>query len=180
MLDDYGFEIYEENAFPIAYLITFRTYGTWLHGNERTSVNRSNGQGRGTVKLDRNMPLEAAMREEMDRPPFILDRAQRKVVRAAIEELCEKRRYTLYAVNVRTNHAHSVVGVQTNPERVADALKANSTRRLRELGHIEPDQRVWSRGRSRRYLWKPRHVEAAIQYVLYEQGDISFEEWSSA
>jgi hypothetical protein len=33
MLDDYGFEIYEENEFPIAYLLTFRTFGTWLHGD---------------------------------------------------------------------------------------------------------------------------------------------------
>ncbi len=41
MLDDYGFEIYEENAFPIAYLLTFRTFGTWLHGDERGALQRS-------------------------------------------------------------------------------------------------------------------------------------------
>jgi hypothetical protein len=40
MLDDYGFEIYEENPFPLAYLITLRTFGTWLHGDERGSVGR--------------------------------------------------------------------------------------------------------------------------------------------
>jgi hypothetical protein len=40
MLDDYGFEIYEENTFPLAYLITLRTFGTWLHGDERGSVSR--------------------------------------------------------------------------------------------------------------------------------------------
>jgi hypothetical protein len=33
MLDDYGFEIYEENEFPIAYLLPVRTFGTWLHGD---------------------------------------------------------------------------------------------------------------------------------------------------
>ena len=32
MLDDHGFEIYENNAFPQAYLLTIRTFGTWLHG----------------------------------------------------------------------------------------------------------------------------------------------------
>ncbi len=37
-LDDYGFERYEENSFPIAYLLTWRTFGTWLHGDERTSM----------------------------------------------------------------------------------------------------------------------------------------------
>ena len=27
--------IWDDNEFPLAYLITFRTYGTWLHGDER-------------------------------------------------------------------------------------------------------------------------------------------------
>ncbi|HMT07731.1 MAG TPA: hypothetical protein PKA82_06975 [Pyrinomonadaceae bacterium] len=29
---------FDENEFPLGYLITFRTYGTWLHG---TNANRS-------------------------------------------------------------------------------------------------------------------------------------------
>jgi hypothetical protein len=33
-LDEYGYERWEENTFPLAYLLTFRTYGTWLHGDE--------------------------------------------------------------------------------------------------------------------------------------------------
>jgi REP element-mobilizing transposase RayT len=178
MLDDYGFEIYEENEFPLAYLITFRTYGTWLHGDRRTSVNRSNRNIQGTIKIDPNVPLEEAMQDEMDRPLFILSDVQRKVVHDAIEELCHQRTYALHALNVRTNHAHSVVGAQKKPERVADSLKAFSTKRLRELGLIAPDERVWSRGRSRRYLWKPRDVEAAVHYVLHCQDDVPFDDWN--
>ena len=41
MLDDHGFEIYEENDFPLAYLLTLRTYATWLHGDDRQSVDRN-------------------------------------------------------------------------------------------------------------------------------------------
>ncbi len=37
--------------------------------------------------------------------------------------------------------------------------------------------KAWSRGKSRRYLWKPRYVLAAIDYVLYGQGWIPFETW---
>jgi hypothetical protein len=29
---------------PLAFLITFRSYGTWLHGDERGSVNRFHNQ----------------------------------------------------------------------------------------------------------------------------------------
>jgi len=115
------------------------------------------------------------MSSEMKQPPVSLDPAQRKIVRDAIIELCGRRAFTLHAVNVRTNHVHVVVGVQAKPERIADALKAHSTRRLREEGLIDGADRIWSRGRSRRYLWKPQHVEAAIDYVLYCQSDLPFE-----
>ncbi len=111
------------------------------------------------------------MAEEMDQPPFLLNDQMRSVVEAAIRELCDRRRFLLQAVNVRTNHAHVVLSAAQEPERIVDALKANATKLLRENALIGLDTIVWSRGRSRRYLWKPRHVQAAIEYTLYGQGD---------
>ena len=122
-----------------------------------------------------NIPLMEKMQDEMDAPPVLLEREQRKVVEAAIREVCEIRNYGLHAVNVRTNHAHAVIAAQCRPERLADALKAYATRRLREQRLIEDGVGVWARGRSRRYLWKPRHVAAAVDYVLYGQDDLPFE-----
>jgi len=175
MLDDYGFELYENNEFPLAYLITFRTFGTWLHGDERGSIRRNRKSDRGSKQIDINIPLKEKMGAGMLSPPVLLDPLQRKVVDSAIREVCEVREHSPHAVNVRSNHAHSVISAQCSPERLADSLKAYSTRRLRENGLIAPDGRVWARGRSRRYLWKPHHVEAAVEYVLYGQGDVQFE-----
>jgi len=169
------FDEYEENEFPIAYLLTFRTYGTWLHGDQRTSIRRTRETRTQRKLIFPNVPLEEKMREEMEQEPFLMTLEQRKVVKAAIEEVSTVRQYKLLAIDVRSNHVHSVVGVQAKPERIADALKAYSTRRLRENGLINPTTRVWSRGRSRRYLWKPGHVNAAIDYVLYCQSDMPFE-----
>ena len=42
----------------------------------------------------------------------------------------------------------------------------------RELALIGKTIRPWARGKSRRYLWKPKHVTQAIDYVRYGQGDI--------
>lgn len=166
---------YEQAEFPIAYLITFRTYGTWLHGDERGSTRRKRLPRTYTKIIEPNVPLHERMSEKMDDPPVVLDRSQRKAVRDSITELCKEREYKLHALNVRTNHVHAVIGVWAKPERVADALKAFATRRLRELGLIGANDRVWSRGRSRRYLWKPQHVAAAVHYVLYCQGDVPFD-----
>ena len=112
------------------------------------------------------------MREEMKQKPFIFSDSQRKVVEEAIAEVCQFREYDLKALNVRSNHVHAVVSAQVKPELIIDAFKSYSTRKLRQNFIIDKDAKVWARGRSRRYLWKPRQIALAIEYVLYGQGDI--------
>jgi REP element-mobilizing transposase RayT len=175
MLDDYGFETYEDNEFPLAYLITIRTFGTWLHGDKRHSVDRRENNIYGMPDILPNQKLNEKMKSEMKQPAITFDELQRSIVETAISELCEKRKYYLQAINVRSNHAHAVVSAQAKPERIADAFKASATKKLREENLFEKDLQIWSRGRSRRYLWKPRHVELAIEYVLFGQGDLPFE-----
>jgi hypothetical protein len=51
------------------------------------------------------------------------------------------------------------------------AFKANATRELRASGLVDAHQKIWSRGGSIRYLWKPRNVEAAVEYTINGQGD---------
>ena len=175
MLDNHGFEIYENNDFPLAYLITIRTFGTWLHGDERHSVDRHGKNIYGTLDIVPNPKLNETMKSELKQPEIIFDELQRETVEIAVKELCEQRKYFLQAINVRSNHAHFVVSAQTKPERIADAFKAFATKKLREENLVLKELQIWSRGRSRRYLWKPRHVELAIDYVLYGQGDLPFE-----
>jgi REP element-mobilizing transposase RayT len=98
-------------------------------------------------------------------------------VHEAIQEVCKNRGYKQYAINVRPSHTHAVVRAKIKPEIIADSFKAYATRSLREKGLISNDVKPWSRGRSRRYLWKPNHVDAAIDYVLYCQGGDPFEYW---
>jgi len=175
MLDDYGFEIYEENAFPIAYLLTFRTFGTWLHGDSRGSMGKNENNRYGESRIAPNRPLREKMEKQMQAAPVILDKAQRILVTEAITEVCSVRRYDLRALNVRTNHVHSVISKAIKPEKIVNDFKAYSTRKLRSAWSVDGYGKVWSRGASTRYLWKPRHVVAAVDYVLYCQEDIPFE-----
>jgi hypothetical protein len=61
------------------------------------------------------------------------------------------------------------------PERIVNDFKAYSTRKLRDESAVQSDRKVWARGSSTRYLWKPKHVLAAVDYVLYCQEDVPFE-----
>jgi REP element-mobilizing transposase RayT len=180
MLDEYGFEIYEENQFPLAYLITIRTFGSWLHGDERHSVDRHGKNIYGTPDIAPNQKLNTVMQHELKQPAVVLNDLQRTAVEIAIKEFCEKRNFHLRAINVRTNHVHTVISAQSKPERIADTFKAFATKKLREENLISNDLKIWSRGRSRQYLWKPRNVELAIEYVLYGQGDEPFEFFAEA
>src|SRR3982751_4278596 len=103
MLDDHGFEKFEQAKYPLAYLITIRTYGTWLHGDERSSVDL---RGQNVFDAPRVKPvrkLKRLMEANMGQEPFILEAQHLGHVEEAIREVCRFRSYGLKAINVRTN-----------------------------------------------------------------------------
>ena len=57
------------------------------------------------------------------------------------------------------------------PEPVLQAFQAYATRKLREKQLMPRHIKPWSRGGSTPYLWNDKHVERAIDYVLFGQGD---------
>ncbi|MGI9054988.1 MAG: transposase [Pyrinomonadaceae bacterium] len=160
-----------EGNYPIAYLITIRSYGTWLHGDEKGSVDRHGFNDYGTPRMFESEKLKNLMKSQMKQKPTVFDKNERICVLKAVKEVCAFRGYELLAVNIRTNHLHAVVSANANPDKITNEFKAYATRRLREAKLIEPDKTVWARGKSRRYLWKSKHVEIAVKYVLFGQGD---------
>ena len=169
-------ESWDDAEFPSAYLITIRTYGTWLHGDKRTSVDKRHGRNKfRSPKIPPSENLEAAMEANAKHPPILLDKNRRIAVDLSIRETCQIQDYRLDALNVRTNHLHAVVGAKFKPELIIRRFKSYATRKLGLSGLILKNQRVWSRGGSRRYLWKENHVNRAIDYVLYGQGKLDFE-----
>src|SRR6185503_12451458 len=95
---------------PLAYLLTFRCYGTWLHGEARGSVDRRRYHHYGTPDMPANKKILSDERLTLKSEPVLLNRPQRETVRAAIQDVCENRRYPLHAISARTNHIHVVIG----------------------------------------------------------------------
>jgi REP element-mobilizing transposase RayT len=153
---------------PLAYFITFRCYGTWLHGDTRGSIDPEH-RNYGEEPLRRDDLRVAFERREMSGRPATLDADRRHAVHAALADVCAFRSWALLALNVRTNHVHLVVAADLAPELVMNRLKARSTRALREAGMLAPDERVWSRHGSTKYLWKEEDVEQACVYVMEGQ-----------
>jgi REP element-mobilizing transposase RayT len=165
---------FQSRTQALAYLITFRCYGTWLHGEERGSIDRRHYHRFGTPGMPANKKILSDERRALTGQPMLLAKRQRKVVEFAIKEVCENRKYSLYAISVRTNHVHVVVGSARQPESVMNCFKSYATRRLRESHLLPHDVKPWSRHGSTRYPWTEAQVSNAIEYVVFGQGDEPF------
>ena len=159
---------------PLAYLLTFRCYGSWLHGEDRGSVDRRNYHRYGTPGMPTNKRILTDERLTLQTQPVSLAKHQRQTVEAAIREVCAKRRYLLHAVSVRTNHVHVVVSSARPPEFVMVSFKSYATRRLREAFQLTRGSKAWSRHGSTKYLWTEEQLRRAIEYVEFGQGDEPF------
>src|ERR1051326_5905938 len=91
---------WNDTDIPLAFLITFRSYGTWLHGDERGSVNRFRNQYK-TRRLPPEGKWVETNTQRLKGDIVVLDATQRDCVSRAILETCELRRWTLHAMNVR-------------------------------------------------------------------------------
>ena len=163
--------MWNDTDIPLAYLITFRCYGTWLHGDERGSIDRVNNiykspyipASRGFAKFNQ---------KELKGKPVSLDANQREIIEKAIREVCDFRNWTLRAISVRTNHVHAVVSIGLeNPGKALNNFKVYATRKMRENGCWKFDHSPWSNKGSKRFLWNERSIEIAVDYVINGQGN---------
>jgi REP element-mobilizing transposase RayT len=152
---------------PRAYLITFACYGARLHGHPVGSVDRDTN-GPQTPLLHPDAGRMHRERERMRDCACHLDRTDRSIVLTAVRQHCDHREWVLHAAHVRSNHVHVVVSAPLAPELILGQLKAYAARALNESQGRR--QRRWSYHGSTRYLWEPKHVAAAVDYVVWQQG----------
>jgi REP element-mobilizing transposase RayT len=157
---------------PLAYFLSWTAYGTWLPGDERGWVEKP-GQFRvpdaETKKAAQQLMTESALN---------LDVEQRRIVEDTIADHCRIRGWHLHAVNARTQHVHVVVTAPgRDPEVVMDQFKAWCTRKLKDRERSRRSegeairQNWWTQRGNKRWLSDEESLQAAIHYVLEEQGE---------
>ncbi len=154
---------------PLAYFLTWTTYGSWLPGDERGWVEKP---GQFQVP-DRNR--QQAARECMTEAELTLDVEQRRIVEDTIAAHCRIRGWHLHAVNVHCQHVHVVTAPGRNPEEIMDQFKAWCRRKLKareqSMGSTAVRQNWWTQRGSKRWLNDTNSLEAAVKYVMEEQGE---------
>lgn len=162
------------------WLITFRTYGTWLPGDEREFVNEDHNTPN-TPFLPPSSALHQHAESLLKHAPVALSHAQRQAVRDAIKEVCAHRGWRLMACNVRSNHVHVAVWAK-DADKAMNDFKSYATRRMKEAGVPSEGEKTWALHGSTRHLHTPNSREAAVGYVLRRQGDdeVALASWKDA
>ena len=115
----------------------------------------------------------AAARRLLKGPPVTLHEAQRAIVEATVRAHCDIRRWSLHAVNARSNHIHVVVTAQaTAPEKVMEQFKAWCSRRLNEhdaAGGLPRRERWWTDHGSTKWVNDDDYFHNAVRYVQERQ-----------
>ena len=157
---------------PIAYFITFTTYGTWLHGDERGSVDKEHNRvGAGFIAP--NIPLARSQYATLKDGQFQMNKEQREVVLTAILDVCGFRGWLGYAVHVRRNHIHAVIGGADKPEKMMLDFKSYATRAIKKhFDQYAETQRFWTKHGSTKYIWAQEMLASVRNYVKYEQGQM--------
>jgi REP element-mobilizing transposase RayT len=155
---------------PLAYLITFTCYGTWLHGDERGSVDDEHNAPE-TPVLPPDPQRRRREQDQLTEQPYLLDVPRRQITLAALCEIAQRKGWMLHAAHVRSNHVHIVVTASAAPERVLNDVKAAASRRLNKAFPAERERARWTRHGSTRYLWTEEAVAEKVDYVLHGQGE---------
>ncbi len=154
---------------PLAYFITFRTYGTWLHGDERQSVDRARNKY-DTPKINPNKNLKKQMEMQQKFPSVLLTEQHGDIILNSFVHASNQHDWKLNSLHIRTNHIHTTILADEKPETVMTKLKTVATHFLRKQNHFPQHQPIWSRGGSTKYLWTPESLYFASEYTLERQG----------
>ena len=150
---------------PIAYFITWTTYGTRLQGDERGWRKR-----RSSLQRDSQPQLKAWHSQRLLYPVWKLTSPERKLVEAEVRRVCDWRDWTLWACSARTNHVHcTITAMGIAGGKVREQLKANCTRVLREHSVCYRNRPVWSRNGDVQFIDDEEALERRIDYILIAQ-----------
>ena len=162
------------------WFLTWRTYGTWLPGDERGFVGPAvDHRGRrvianvpGDPMHAGSSPLQEYARGVMKGAPVRLKPGHAVDLLAQLRETAAYRGWQLLAAAVLSTHVHLVVRVEGDPEgeSILRDFKSYAARKLNRTWGVPPNGSWWSESGSRRVLRGEGNVREAVDYVAGQPG----------
>jgi hypothetical protein len=153
---------------PLAYHITWGTYGTRLHGDPRGTVERAHNEYR-TPVLGRDPERLAEMNANLKFPPRKFTREQMVFVERTAPEVCRRGGWIHHASAAGPDHVHIVLASPHDPAVIRRLLKRWLGEELSNTWPIPSDATWWSEGGSIRWIGDIGYLNAATDYVRRQQ-----------
>jgi REP element-mobilizing transposase RayT len=151
-------------AFPMAYHITWGTYGTRLHGGDRVTVDRKENQfGDPIIGIDPDWQM--AEQRLMRFPQRLLSLEQKLFVQNKIPEICQRGKWNFIATAAAKNHVHNVVGAAVDGKDIRKWLKRWISEAMNAQWPLKPDEVWWAECGSVKWIWNRGYYERVVQYV---------------
>ena len=153
----------QSDSCPVAFFITWTTYGTWLPGDPRGWRKMNAGE-----KLPQPKLYDWCSARLTDTPVF-LSGIHREKVAAVIRQHAEHRNWRMHALAVRSNHIHIAIEADAKPETVTRQLKANATRVLRFGVEAIVAKKIWTSGGYAELVYTDDELEDVMTYINESQ-----------
>ncbi len=155
---------------PFAYFITFTCFGARLHGDQKGYVDRNHNDF-DTSYPEASATLLSQCEARMKNDKYVLNKTKRSIVLHEIIKTCQHFDWVLLAAHVRSNHVHVILRSDLDPEKIMTKLKGYISRKLNLAFTDEANIKKWTRHGSTKRLWSAIVADAAIDYVLFQQGN---------
>jgi len=158
----------EGDDIPLAFHITFGTYGTRLHGDPRGTVDRAhNRPGDPVLGADpaRWIRESAAMRF----PPIELTLEQRLFVEATIPRVCLRGGWQYHVGAAASEHVHTMLSAAVDGVSVRKWLKRWLGEALSERWPLPAGQSWWAEGGSVRWVWTEDYYQTIYDYICQQR-----------
>jgi hypothetical protein len=150
--------------FPLAYHITFGTYGTRLHGDERGTVDRSMNKP-GDPIIGRADDWQRMERNRLRFEPRVFTFDQMILVESLIPAGGERGGWRLHTCAAGPDHVHNVLGADADGDAVRKWLKRWLGQSLAQHIALQDGEIFWAECGSVKWIWEQDYLARAIGYV---------------
>ena len=151
-----------------AYFITFRTYGTWLHGDPRRSYSH-----RYKRIFEPNESLNNLRKGNLVNPIVTFSEQERAVLFDAIVEIGLSGKYNVFidAVNVRSNHIHILVTPRSDitMAQLVNIIKNRLSAVVKTFPRFQNYQKIWTSRFSGKIVYSAETWRGLANYTLLRQ-----------
>ena len=149
---------------PLAFHITFGTYGTRLHGDERGTVHRGmNKPGEPILGGDDQWLQVESSLLKFD-PVRLLD-VQRAVAEAAIPNICKRGGWRYHVAAARPDHVHVLLSATTDSKAVRRWFKRWLGESLSQRWKLPDGATWWAECGSIKWVWTQEYFDHVFEYI---------------